>query len=60
MPLTNKFERLRNLNGSTPKVVSPPPQVPEDVKKRFPSMVEYEKAMKKWAVESLGITVQLS
>ena len=44
------FNRLREGQAfdSTMKLVAELPPVPEDVKKRFPSMAQYELAIKQW------------
>lgn len=35
-------------------LVPEPPKLPEDVKKRFPSLVAWERQMKDWAQKQLG------
>jgi hypothetical protein len=50
------FARLRNQ--PTNSVIPPFPSLPDDLKKRFPSMQQWEEEVKAWAQTQLGIATQ--
>lgn len=59
MPSQSDNNNFKNLKrGDVPNVVTPPPKLPDDVKRRFPSMVRFEKDFQEWAQKSLGISLQ--
>jgi hypothetical protein len=57
MPVTAQ-QRLTG-SGQVPKAVPPPPKLPDDVKQRFASLVKWEEDFRKWAVDNLGVVIQL-
>lgn len=51
------FDRMRLDSGARPVLVQKFPTIPDDVKKRFPSMVKFEQDIEAWRVaanKSLG------
>lgn len=48
-----QWERMQNSAGSddTAKLVENMPPVPTDVKKRFPSMLQYEEMQREWVIK---------
>lgn len=45
------FARLRAQGAAMPTVVPKLPPIPDDVKKRFPEMKQYEEALEKWRTD---------
>ncbi len=58
MPLTEEqkaamsLARLRMGDGGVPNVIPKIPQLPDDVRKRFPSFAKWEKDMEEWRVKT--------
>jgi len=50
----DQLEKMQNLDGNqlTQLPSNEMPRLPEDVKKRFPSMREWEKKMEEWVKET--------
>ncbi len=45
------FSRLRAQGAAMPTVVPKLPKLPDDVRKRFPSLVQWEQDVEKWRVD---------
>jgi len=51
-PDQTSFDRLQIGGDGVPRVIPKVPTLPEDVRKRFPSLVEWEKQMEEWRVKA--------